>query len=481
MVEISQNIAHSAADSSAKEGTHATVETGLLVALPGAAIVLSVIVWITAVSRSSFWADDFLNVTHFGRTLGSLSDDNINAGKYIINVFWAIGTYAFGAGSIVPFLMLNALVFALGLIMWLRAGTQTSWSAVDAWWICGLFIAPAAWLPTVLWSSDITHSGGFLALGMAMMAHERAIKATTARATMSWSVAGGVAWTSAIVSNLLYIGLLAITAYCVWHQVLKLRNLGIQVKRAAAFVSFWSLLLPVVFFVTVGYPATTARAPYARTGLQFLHTNLRFYRLTLAPTDLLTALYIALLAGAAIGALAALRRRDYFPIAVLCAAGATALPALVQGQQRDIHYVAMPLLLVFSALAAGVRPVLLGESKRLKRAVLIGAFVTLVLLFGQSADLRSYFVQTPYGSSLASFRTKVATLTPAGGTICAQLNLDPAAQALFTVEMSGEDGFLIPPISAAQAYLIAGATPCPANSTHIAVSMNARGDFIASG
>jgi len=461
------------------------VGTGLLLALPCAVIALSLMVWITAVSRSGFWADDFLWVTHFARSLGDLSDYHFNVGKYIINVFWALGTEAFGDGSVVPFLMLDALVFAAGVITWLWVGAKKRWDSVDAWWIGGLFIATAAWFPTVLWASNITHSGGFLALGAGMFAHERAMSAQDAPGARRWSVLSGIAWTFAVASNLLYIGLMVIAFYCAWHQICKFRHLGMTTPAACVIAGFWSLLLPIIYFVAVGYPGTTASSPYAKTGLQFVHDDLRFYRMILAPTDLLTGLYAALLLGGAVVAFAAVRRRDFFPIAVLGAAGATALPALVQSQQRYVNYMAMPLLLVFSALASGVRPMLVAEreSKRLKNTVLLAAAVTLLLLFRQGEELRAYFVRTPYGSSLATFRSEVASLTPEGGIICAALDLDAPQEALFIAEISGENGFRVPPISAGLTYLVSGAKPCPAGgpATHITVSQDARGDFVASG
>jgi hypothetical protein len=450
--------------------------------LPCAVIVLNLLVWVTAVSRSGFWADDFLNVTHFAHSLGDLSDDHINAGKYIINIFWAVGTEAFGDGSVVPFLLLNSLVFATGLVIWLRSGIKTNWSFVDAWWIGGLFIATAAWLPTALWSSNITHSGGFLALGVGAWAHNRSMDARTARNTTLWSATSGVAWIFAVVSNVLYIGLIVFATYCAWHQIGKLRRLGTETSMAVVSVVFWNLVLPVTYFLTVAYPGTTSHGGYTVTGLQFVRENLRFYRLLLAPTTLLTVIYVALLVCAVIGAIVSLRRRDFFPVAVLGAAGATALPALVQSQQREIHYVAMPLLLVFSALAAGIRPVLSGRSRRWKGAIFFAGLITIVLIFQQGANIRSYFVQSPYGSSLVTFRSEVASLAPEGAVICAKLDLDAPHQTAFIGGMSGEAGFLVPPISAAQVYLVPPAKVCPTtvSVTHITVNLNARGNFVAS-
>jgi hypothetical protein len=459
-----------------------THRMGLFIALPCLVILLNVIVWITAVSQSGFWADDFLWVTHFSRSIGDLSNYRFDVGKYVINIFWAIGTEAFGAGSVVPFLVLNSLVFTTGVVLWLWVGTRQSWGSVGAWWIGGLFIASEAWLPTTLWASNITHSGGFLALGLGISAHRRAMRSRNLRDGACWAVASGAAWTFAIMSNLLYIGLMIIAVYCAWYQIGKLRQLGMASAMAACIVGFWNLLLPILYFVAIGYPGTTASQPYSVTGLRFVHDNLRFYRMILAPSDLLTAIYVALLAAAIVGALVAVRRsRDFFPIAVLCAAGATAVPALVQSQQRDVHYMAMPLLLLFSALAAGVYPIPINRYRRWMAVGLLAAIATLVLVFIQGSELRSYFVRTPYGSSLRTFRSEVASLIPEGGRVCVKMNLAPPQQALLIAEMSGQDGFLVPPISAAQAYLVTGSESCPAVGplAHIGVGLNARGDFVA--
>jgi hypothetical protein len=173
-------------------------------------------------------------------------------------------------------------------------------------------------------------------------------------------------------------------------------------------------------------------------------------------------------------------------MALLGSAGAVALGALIQSQQRDIHYMAMPLLLTFSALAAGAHAALIGRPKQrlqIRGGLLVAATVTLFLLFRQGADVRSYFVQTPLGDSLAAFRSDVAALTPEGGTICANLDLEPAQEALFSAEISDENGFLVPPISAARAYLVPMGRSCPGGTTasHITVSLDPRGDFVAAG
>jgi len=456
----------------------------LVLGLPVGAILLGLVGWIVGVSRSGFWADDFLNLTHFDGSLGNLSDSRINTGKYIINAFWAAGTEVFGRGSVVPFLTLNSLVFAVGVITWLRVGSRTHWSGVEAWWIAGLFIATSTWLETALWSSNITHSGGFLALGLGLLAHERCMHAETVRRTTVWSVLTGAAWTAALVSNLLYVGLLVLAAYCAVHQVLRFRGLGVAPARVAWLVGAWQLLIPVVYFVVVAYPATITNPAYASPGSTFVARNLTFYRTRLAPSDPLIVIYAAVLLAALAGAVAAVRRRDWFPAALVGAAGVTAVPSLVQGHQQYIHYLAMPLLLLFSAVAAGARPVLVAESsraRRLRSVLVVAAAVTLVGVLVQGINASSSLVESPYGGSLATFRGEVASLTPEGTTLCVKLALDPAYRAGFVAEMSDEDGFLVPPINAARAVLVAPPKRCPGQPdlAQITVRINAKGDFVA--
>jgi hypothetical protein len=442
-------------------------------------------VWVASVSRSGFWADDFLNLTHFNHSLGDLGNDQINKGKYVINVFWALGTMAFGMGSVVPYLLLNTLVLVAGLVMWLRVGVGSRWSAVDAWWIAGLFLATSAWLATAMWSSNITHSAGLFALGAAMCAHARCLRASTRRDCWLWSLVGGLAWTLAQVSDLLYLGILVIAAYCTFHQVEKLRGLGVSRSVATALVGGWNLVVPIVYCATIGYPATVQNSVYGHSGYGYFRQDFDFYRQALAPTTLLTVIYILICVLAVGGAVAAARRRDWFPAAVLGAAVATVVPALVQAQQRDIHYVAIPLLLLFSAVACGIRRALKVASRRRGRlgaTLLAGCAVAIILIFRQGEDVRSFFVNTPYGGRLATFRAQVAELTPEGGAICATLNMNAQQRALLIAEMSGEDGFLVPPISASQAFLLAPGQTCPASAAggHIMVGLNARGDYAAS-
>jgi hypothetical protein len=449
---------------------------------PTIAIGLSAIAWVTSLSRSSFWADDFLNVTHFFHTFGSLSDDQTNKGKYVINLFWAIGTYAFGQGSDVPFLLLNSMILLAGLTLYLRAREGSGWTATSAWWVAGVWAASATWTPIALWSSNVTHSCGFLSLGLGLWAHGRCMRATEPRSALAWALASGAAWTLAVISDLIYLGLLALAAHCVHQQVLKAKALGVSWRRALAGLTAWSLGLPLVYFAAVAYPATTNNQVYGANGLSYIHANLRYYRAVLAPGAVLAVVYAAIILLALWSAISGLRRRQWLPAALVIAAAGTAFPALIQAQQRGVQYLAMSLLLTLTAAVMPIERLL--RSGRLANQARTATFavgaVILALIFDQGADLRNYFEATPMGSSLASFRSSVATLARGNGQLCVTMDLNPEQQLLFNAAMEGASGFSIPPIDAPITYLLptGGACPSPA-ATHVLVSLNIRGEYLA--
>lgn len=464
--------------------TRGRLEFWSVVALPFGSILVAAVVWLVAASRSGFWADDFLNLTTFYHSLGHLSDDHVNTGKYIINVFWALGTELFGNSSVVPFLVSTMLIFATGTALWLTVGTRSHWGVVEAWWIGGIFIAVGAWLPTALWSSNVTHSGGFLALGVGFWAYERAIKSESLGRSASWSVASGIAWTLAVVSNLLYIGLLPIAAYCAFHQFKRLTTLDLSARRAAIFTGLWSIALPIAYFAAIGYPATKSSSAYAATGLSYVRTNFDFYRSVLAPSAALVVMYVALIVAGVVGGILAMRRREWFAIAVLLAAGATAVPALVQGQQREIHYMAMPLLLLLSSLGASaheLRLVAPAPRRRVDAGLGLAAGLTLILVFLHASDLRSAWISEPYGSDLATFRSQVAQLAPAGGVICARMAMTATQETAFIDQMENTDGFYVPPIDAGAVFLLTGsqACPAPAPNARLTIAINPRGNWVA--
>jgi hypothetical protein len=327
-----------------------SLKEGLLIAFPIYVIGAYVLVWFVALGKSGFWADDFTNMQIYSHSLGDLFNYHGNTGKYTINLFWGLMTTAFGSGSVVPYLVVDTLVFAAGVGLWFRWGVGRRWRRGTAWWIAALFIGTGVWMEDVLWATNIVHSFGFLALGLGVTAHERCMRATTRRDAYAWSIATGLCWTAAVMSNLIYVGLIVLGAYFAWLQLGKLRSLGIDVRRAVAVLGGFAVVLPIVFVAAIAYPGTKTHAGYTNTGFGFIRDDLHYYREEFAPAGWLEGTYIGLLVLAVLGGLQSLRRKDLFPLVLLATGVVVAIPVLMQSTQLYVHYMGMPLLMFFSCL-----------------------------------------------------------------------------------------------------------------------------------
>jgi hypothetical protein len=454
----------------------------VLIAFPVYVLVAYFLVWCVGLGKAGFWADDFTNMHLYSHSLGDLTNYDGNTGKYTINLFWGLMTTAFGSGSVVPYLVVDSLTLFAGLFLWFRWGVGRHWSATTAWWIAALTVGCGSLLEDALWSSNIVHSFGFLALGLGVTAHERCMRATTRRDAYIWSVGTGLCWTAAVMSNLIYLGLIVLGAYCAWLQLAKLRTLGVDVRRALSVLAGFAIVLPVVFVAAIAYPGTKTHGGYTNTGFGFIRDDLHYYREEFAPAGWLEGTYIGLATLELIGGLEALRRKDLFPLALLATGVAIAIPALMQSSQLYVHYMGMPLLMFFSGLGVLFERVRRSRPSWIVTGVLLAAAAFfLAIVFGQSDQFRYYFSTTPYGSTLRDFRNEVAAVEQPGAPLCLRLKMPSADQTLLEVEMGGTNGFAAEPIASGATYFLGSKQPCPVTGTvsHIAVTMAANGDWVA--
>lgn len=435
-----------------------------LIALPGLVIVLSALDWIRDLLRSGFWADDFLSLTTYN-DFHNIFNVKIDQGQYVLNVFWALGIWTFGSGSAIPYLLLNSAIFASGLLMWMLA-CRDSWPGTVGWWIAGLLLANGAWLPIPLWTSNVTHSTSFLGLGAAMLCHKRTLSAGKCRTTIYWSLAGAAAWVVVVACDPLYIGVVALGAYCGWGQRAHFRKMSAS-HWFGDFVLAWNILPPILYFLLIGYPEKTSSATYSGSGLRFIWSNLHFYHAEMASSLWVTAIYLLLIVVTTAAVAGSLRRHDYFPIACVGAGAIMVGIILTESHQRFLNYTVMPLLLILSSCAAGgttwFRSRVRTQRNRryFLRAVLVVPLLSLVLLYSSGNAARGYFNATPYGGALTTFRDEVSSLAPKGAELCIVLDLPPADAAELKAEMAGNYGFFVAPIGAAADYLEMTKSQCP--------------------
>lgn len=451
---------------------------------PGVVVFLSATVWIGALLRSNFFADDFYQLATYSG-FNNLFNVHLDQGQFAVNIFWTVGTMAFGYGSAVPYLLLNSSILFGGLGMWL-IGCRNRWPATYGWWVAGLLAANAAWMTTALWSANCTHSVALFALGGAMLCHESVLRAGELQAARSWSLLGAAAWLLVVASDPLYIGVVPIIIYCCLIQRPHLlRSSGSSWLTNA--VLLCNVLLPSLYFALIGYPQKSAVAAYSGSSLRFIVTDLRLYVDQMAPSTITQAVYLSLAIVTGVAVVGALIRRDFFPVACGLSAALMIGILLTESQQIYPNYTVIPLLLVLSACLAGCTTVARSSrwrvpSRSFRGAAIVLAAISLAVLFYAGSGVRAYFTATPYGDQrgLALFRYQVASMVPPGTPLCVVLELARADGVEFKAWMAQEYGFLLAPINAASVYFADSQGQCPSSATAtINVTEDASGEFLA--
>lgn len=427
----------------------------LMVGPPIAVIVVVILGWLSALMRAGFWADDFTNLTLYGGGVGDLSDTARNDGKYTINFFWWLGSVAFGNSVALPFLLVVGLTTMTGVALWLRSGIGRHWSGTQAWWIAGALCATATPLGVMLWSSNIVHAVSFLCLAVALAAHNRAVSAPTPVQSLLWSAAGAGAWLLLIVSNPLYLGALTLAVLFAWREsrswIVRATQSSTGRRLLTTAVFGAQVGIPSLYFLLIAYPRTTSRSSYSTFGLGEVRGNVAFYIGRLAPMWWERWTYVALVVAATLLALRCVKR-DLLPIALVTGAFGIALPVFMQGQQRADHYLAIPALLLFSAIAVALpgspklRPTQVpGWAEALG---LIAASFAIVAIFAGSGAVRSWWVATPLGSQIAQLRQEIAAQTVPGESVCLRIDMDSAEAAVFKAGIAGGAALRLPPVEA---------------------------------
>ena len=457
----------------------------LSVAIPLVVLFLTFCCWFGALLKSSFLADDFSflvtysNLSHF---LTLKYDD----GQITINVFWTIGWIAFGTGSAIPYLLLNSSVFALGLFLWLRAGSARLWDGIQGWWVASLSLAGATCMLMMLWSANSVHTMALLALGLALVIHERSLKSQRPNKLLLWSLLSALSFTLVVASDLLYVGILPLCVFCAAEQVSALRSLGS--RRHFEPLAIWTVLLPLLYFLLIAYPERIAVGVYAGSSISYFAKDLSFYVAQMAPTGSIKAAYLLILLAAGIGSIWAVRYRRFFPIACCLSAALMAGIILSERQQLFTNYTFIPFLLILSACIAGWTTVFGQHDFTLVRrhsyVLMLAATLVLAVLFYSGGGIRQYFDATPYGTErgLVELRDSVASLSPGGEPICVVEKMASTDEYEFNMWIANGDAFLVQPVNASYAAIVGEPADCPAGTlTTIDVGVGRNGDFVVTG
>lgn len=456
----------------------------LQVAVPCVVLFLTVSCWFGALLKSNFLSDDFFQLVTYSN-LSHFLTLKYDQGQIPINVFWTVGYISFGTGSAIPYLLVNSGAFALGLFLWLRAGSARLWAGIQSWWIASFALASAAWMLIALWSANVTHSAALLALGTALLAHERAVRSTARRSLLLWSLIGALCFALVIASDPLYIGILPLAILCASEQLTLLRTLGSKWRLQA--VLSWNVLLPLLYFFLIAYPEKSAVPAYAGSSIGYFARDWSFYIGQMAPTRVIEATYLAILLATGVASIWALRYRQFFAIACCLSAGLMGGIMLSERQQLSTNYTFVPFLLVLSACVAGWTTVFrhagFGLVRRYWWVPPLTATVLVAVLFYSGGAIRSYFDATPYGTErgLVQLRDSVATLSSPGKPLCIVETMTRSDEAEFNAWIANGDAFLVDPVDAAYATVAGGQSTCPTGVPIVEVGVGRNGDFEVTG
>jgi hypothetical protein len=405
---------------------------------------LGIFVWLASMTKADFWADDFSNLTKYGRTFGPILETD---GKLIINLYWFVGSYFFGSGSVIPYLLLNFLVFVGSIFILTKAAISRGWHKNYTLLILTGLFGSGTIFAFLIWSSNIVHLASLFGLSCAIYIQEFARKAHSSRLTLLLASVIGFIWTFTTLSNPLYLAVIVLGLFFVHEQYsahLVSRDFKLLLK-----LLFLNLFLPIVGFVFLSYPRVTKQSAYDLSGNEFILDNIQFYITPLANIPYLLLLFTVFLIALGFALIIELKKRNFLPLILVSTALGVTYPILIQGQQRGIHYFSIPVILLVSSvysmkisLAFISRQRILGLFSKISMAALI------VLIVASTTWTRAWYTTTPFGQPLTEPRKDISKLVKPMGSVCLSFKMPDENRNFFIGGMGGTNGFLLPPINA---------------------------------
>ena len=153
------------------------------------------------------------------------------------------------------------------------------------------------------------------------------------------------------------------------------------------------------------------------------------------------------------------------------------VPILMQGQQRGIHYFSIPVCLLFMSL---------GESFQKINSLSISwktlGIPTLIILsffqIYQSQNVRAWFLDSPYGSPLSSFRYQVSEVVDETSSVCISSGLTKDAWNRFAGGIAYERGFAVYPIFNTNTVLNESGECAENSDYHFQIVQNMNGEYL---
>lgn len=406
--------------------------------------VLGILVWITSMIKADFWADDFSNLTKYGRTFGPILETD---GKLIINLYWFVGSYFFGPGSVIPYLLLNSLVFVGSIFILTKVGISRGWHKNYALLILASLFGSGTIFAFLIWSSNIVHLASLLGISCAIYIQEFARKAHSHSSTLLLGCVMGLIWTFTTLSNPLYIAVVILGLFFVHEQ----HRAHTDTKDLKSYISLLmlNLSLPIIGFVFLSYPRVTKQSAYNLSGNEFIVDNIKFYVDPTLNNPVLALVSIIFLITMVLALVIELKESNALPLIFVATSLGITYPILIQGQQRGIHYFSIPIVLLVSSIySMRITLAFLARHRILELFSKITIGTLIILVVASTTWTRDWYTTTPFGQPLSEPRKDIAKLVKPLGSVCLRFRMPDEYRDFFIGGMGGANGFLLPPINA---------------------------------
>jgi len=440
--------------------------------LPVAFVVMNFLWIIPAIVKSDFWGDDFINLTFYDHRYTPLLQSD---GKITINLFWGTLSFIFGSNSAIPYLLLNSFVALCGSYVFaLVYEKKFPNSPLNPIWIIATLLNSTVLIPIMLWTSNIVHSISLLAIACGLFLNlgyngER-------KSSNKLLFLESLCWITLIVSNPLYLSCIIFPAAGI-YQNYKSNKKSQFIKQETFLRIIGCILIPTAYFVFFAYPLTTSKSAYSNNSINNISVNLDFY------FSFLTNKFVS---GFAVGIFLALSqliltiiflvRKDKFGLVSVIAISGIVLPILMQGQQKGIHYFAVPICLAILCWGQATQGMNV-ENISWRIITFPTVLILSVCLLLQSQNVRTWFMESPYGSPLTNFRNDLAKEVDKDSSLCISSALTSAEWDRFLGGIAFERGFRVPPISNSKVTLDEMGLCAKKSDIHFQVILNSRGEY----
>jgi hypothetical protein len=397
-----------------------------------------------AIKSNSFWADDFGNMATYSSSLGSLSD-SVNAARPVLNLFFYAMGSTFGTSSSTPYIVVSTVICLIGvfLVFFSLVKLKTIEKQM-AFFVASILFASVYLWPILFWSTNVTHGGSILLIGIALNLFSINFK----RIKPSYFIwlLEAICLGLVVLCNPLYIGIstiFSLASLVVFFQRTKIFRSSDYVTFAGYF--FLTILCPLVYFFSISQPSQKANVAYAGTSLSNILPNLNYYSHGLSKLDLAIFIFIVILF--------IVKEKITIVDLILACCGASVLaPVLIQSNQRAFNYMVFPMI-CFGIITARLFEKSLKSKGCLSYFVLILIFVAPIYFFKQTADTKAWYIQPGLGSETRVILQQVDILVPDKSKLCVLFNLDKSDEDFIIAGISGSSGFAVSPVNSPDTLL----------------------------